>query len=284
MRSACLHCTFIALSLISLFAEEPRVWTNAEDQTLTATLVDFEGEDVQLRLESGKTYTISINTLSTKDQEYLASWKAEKEAAAAWDEVDLQLGVPTEPVVISEFSEDAPPTRKGMVQGWKAGIGEWRVENGSLIGDELPEDDHASSLTFNLEATDLIITAQVKLGEAEQITFACRDTVPPNLHLGRLYVTADKLWIQRMSGIAKSTQAVRLVEEEVDLDPDTWYDVTIEIIGDRYRAKVGRDELEAQHERFADAKGIIALVNRGKGAHFRNVSVWKALPKDSEPE
>ena len=31
---------------------------------------------------------------------------------------------------------------------------------------------------------------------------------------------------------------------------------TIEIIGDRYRAKVGEEEIEATHPRFADAKGI----------------------------
>ena len=82
-----------------------------------------------------------------------------------------------------------------------------------------------------------------------------------------------------MTGISKTTTAEKLVTVDVDLDPEKWYDVTIEIVGDTYRATVGEEELVASHPRFADAKGIIALTNRGKGAKFRNVSIWHAEPK-----
>lgn len=185
--------------------------------------------------------------------------------------------VKAELIVKSAFDEETPRTRKGKLAGWQAGIGEWRIEDGVLIGDELEENKHASSLTHRFQANHLIITAQVQLGTARQIAFACRDTVPPNLHLARLYITPNKLWIQKMSGIAKTTKAERLVTKEVKLDPEQWYDVTIEIIGDQYRAKVGEVEIEAIHARFADAKGIVALVNKGKGAKYRNVALWRAI-------
>ncbi len=190
-----------------------------------------------------------------------------------------ELGTATEVIVATVFDENAPRTRKGDVAGWTAGIGEWRIEDGALIGDELEENHHPSSLTYRIEATDLIITAQVKLGAAEFIAFACRDTVPPNLHLGRLYLTPDQRWIMHMTGIAKTSTAKKLITEDVRIDPEKWYDITIEIIGDRYRAKIGEEIIEAQHPRFADAKGIVALVNKGQGASFRNVALWHAEPK-----
>lgn len=192
---------------------------------------------------------------------------------------DTTLGTPTEVIVATAFDEDTPRTRKGDVAGWTAGIGEWRIEGGALIGDELEENHHPSSLTYRIEATNLIITAQVKLGEAEFIAFACRDTVPPNNHLGRLYLTPDQRWIMHMTGIAKTSTAKKLIIEDLQIDTDKWYDITIEIIGDRYRAKIGEEIIEAQNPRFADAKGIVALVNKGKGARFRNVALWHAEPK-----
>lgn len=185
-------------------------------------------------------------------------------------------GLATEPIVLSAFKESAERIRKGEIGGWQAGIGEWRIENGALIGDELEANHHASSCTYRFEATHLIIRAQVQLGDATQIAIGCRDTVPPNLHLSRLYITPNSIWIQKMSGISKSTRKEILTTREVAIDPQRWYDVTIEIIGDSYVASVGDHTIEARHERFADAKGIVALINRGLGARFKNVELWHA--------
>jgi len=109
--------------------------------------------------------------------------------------------------------------------------------------------------------------------------FGCRDTVPPNLHLGRLFVTPDKIWIQRMSGIGKTTKSEKLTTKDVHINPEQWHDLAIEMIGDRYYARIDDNVIEAQHPRFADAKGIVALINRGEGARFENVQLWHAKPK-----
>lgn len=272
---------FLLLGLLSASQAENvlRDWTNTEGKTISATLIELEGEMATLKLANGRQYEVSLTTLSEADRDYAAQWQQEQERAATLAEMNLEFGVPTETIVETDFDQETPRTRKGEVSGWQAGIGEWRIEEGVLIGDELPEDNHASSLTYRFEATHLIITAQVQLGTAQQIAFACRDTVPPNLHLGRLYIAPDKLWIQHMSGIAKTTTSQKLVTKEVDLNPDEWYDVTIEIIGDQFRAVVGEEVIEATHSRFADAKGIVALVNKGQGAKYRNVALWQATPR-----
>lgn len=185
----------------------------------------------------------------------------------------------TEVVVSTPFNQTTGPTRKGDVNGWQAGIGEWTVKEGSLYGDELPENHHPSSLTYRLEATDMIISAQFKLGTAEHVAFGCRDTVAPNLHLGRTFISKNAIWVQRMSGISKTTKAEKLKELKTAVDPDAWHELTVEICGDHYRAQVDGQVVEAHHERFKDAKGIVALIVKGQGAQFKNVSIWKAKPK-----
>ena len=188
------------------------------------------------------------------------------------------IGKTTEAIVITPFDEATPPTRKGLINGWQAGIGEWTVADGVLRGDELEENHHPSSCTFRPDATDLIIKAKFRLGTADQVAFGCRDTVAPNLHLGRTFISRDSIWIQHMSGIAKTTKAVKVGEKKVKLDPEAWYDLTIEIIGDHYRATVGDHVLEAHHDRFKDGKGIVALIVKGKGAEFKDVELWNAAP------
>ena len=182
-------------------------------------------------------------------------------------------------IVATPFDQPTPATRKGSVQGWQAGIGEWRIEDGVLHGDELPENHHPSSCTYRLEATDLILTAEFRLGEAEQIAFGYRDTIAPNHHLGRTFISKDGIWIQHMSGIAKTTKAQKVAELKKPIDPNAWHKLTLEICGDRYRAKIDNHVLEARHDRFKDAKGIVALISKGQGAQFRNVALWHAAPK-----
>lgn len=189
------------------------------------------------------------------------------------------IAEPTELIVSTAFDGESSPVRKGTIDGWGAGIGEWWMAGGALHGNEVAEDHHPSSCTWKLEAGDLVIKAQFRLGEASQIAFGCRDTVPPNLHLGRVFITPEAVWVQRMSGIAKTTKAEKLAEQKRRIDPEAWHDLTIEIVGDHYRATIDGEVIEARHERFRDAKGIVALISKGQGAQFRKVEIWHAKPK-----
>lgn len=200
-------------------------------------------------------------------------------AATAQTPPKTSICQPAEVIVSTSFDQATPPTRKGQINGWQAGIGEWSVKDGALHGDELVENNHHSSCTYRFEATDMIISAQFRLGTATQIAFGCRDTVPPNLHLGRTFISKDAIWITRMSGIAKTTKSEKLAELKTSIDPEAWHTITIEIIGDHYRATVDGHVVEAHHERYKDAKGIVALINKGQGAQFKNVSIWHAQPQ-----
>lgn len=189
------------------------------------------------------------------------------------------IAEPTKLIVASPFAEPQAATRKGAIHGWQAAIGEWTIKDGALHGDELAEDHHASSCTYKIAATDLVITAQFKLGKADHIAFGCRDAIPPHHHLARTFVSRDGVWIQKMSGIAKTTKAEKLAEVKKAMDTEAWHDITIECIGNHYRAQIGTVRVEGQNERFKDAKALAALIVKGQGAQFRNVTIWEAKPK-----
>ena len=74
-----------------------------------------------------------------------------------------------------------------------------------------------------------------------------------------------------------------LVTDPFNLQPDTWYYLVLEILGDRMAVSLsdGGPTLQAQHPRFDLPKDQINLPTRSGGTiHYDTVRVWKALPKE----
>ncbi len=82
-----------------------------------------------------------------------------------------------------------------------------------------------------------------------------------------------------MSGIAKETRREELKRIAVNVDPNAWHRITVEVCGDRWLARIDDHVLEARHERFRDGKGRVGMVARGEGAQFRNLALWSAAAK-----
>lgn len=192
-----------------------------------------------------------------------------------------KIVTPTKLIVSTVFDEQTPLIRKKPINRWQASIGQWQVKDGVLHGDEVADDKHPSSCTWKLDATNMVITAQFRLGTATHVAFGCRDNIPPHHHLARTFIRKDAIWIVRQSGISKTSKSEKLAELKTPIDPDSWHSITIEICGDHYRATVDAHVVEAHHERYKDAKGLVALITKGQGAQFKNVAIWHAEPKSS---
>lgn len=168
--------------------------------------------------------------------------------------------------------------------GWRGGIGTWSIKDGAAYAvqegpSEKRPNGHEAVCEHIVDLGDYVLTGEFKLGPSPQIGFVCRDTNKPNHHQGRVVITPTAIWIQKMSGIAKETRREELKKIEVQLDPEVWHRITIEICGDRFLAKIGDHVLEATHERFKERKGRVGFVARAEGAQFRNVALWSAKPK-----
>ena len=195
-----------------------------------------------------------------------------------------KIVTPTKLIVSTAFDQATPLIRKNPIHGWSAAIGQWQVKDGVLHGDEVKEDNHPSSCTWKLDATNLVVTAQFRLGTAAHVAFGCRDSIPPHHHLARTYISRDAIWIVRQSGISKTSKSEKLAELKTPIDPNAWHNLTIEISGDHYRATVDSHVVEARHERYKDAKGLVALITKGQGAQFKNVAIWHAQPQPTTPQ
>ncbi len=189
------------------------------------------------------------------------------------------LVTPTKLIVATSFDQDTELIRKKNIHGWSAAIGQWQVKDGVLHGDEVTEDNHPSSCTWKLDATNMVITAQFRLGTAAHVAFGCRDNIPPHHHLARTYISKDAIWIVRQSGISKTSKSEKLAELKTQMDVNAWHSLTIEFSGDHYRATVDGHVVEAHHGRYKEAKGLVALITKGQGAQFKNVTIWQAEPK-----
>jgi hypothetical protein len=185
---------------------------------------------------------------------------------------------PVKLLVSTQFDQETPLRRKKPIEGWQASIGQWQVKDGVLHGDEVAEDHHPSSCTLKIDATNLVISAKFRLGTAEYVAFGCRDNIPPNNHLARTFISKDAIWIVRQSGISKTTKSEKLAEMKTSIDPEAWHEITIEFNGDHYRARIDKHMIEAHHERYKDAKGLVAMITKGQGAQFKEVSIWQADP------
>ncbi|HWA98454.1 MAG TPA: hypothetical protein VG713_08175 [Pirellulales bacterium] len=169
-------------------------------------------------------------------------------------------------------------------QGWMPGIGQWSIKDGAAYAiqegpSEKRPNGHEAVCEYATDLGDLVLAGEFKLGASPQVGFVCRDTHHPNHHLGRVVITPTAIWIQKMSGIAKETRREELQKIAVNIDPNTWHRVTVEVCGDRWLARVDEHVLEAKHERFGDRKGRVGMVARGEGAQFRNMALWSATPK-----
>jgi len=174
--------------------------------------------------------------------------------------------------------------RQPGTDGWRAGIGTWSIKDGAAYAvQEAPSakrpNGHEAVCEHIVDLGDIVLQGEFKLGSSPQIGFVCRDTHKPNHHQGRIVITPDAIWIQKMSGIAKETRREELTKIEVKTDPNTWHRITIEVCGDRWLARIDDHTLEAKHERFKDRKGRVGMVARAEGAQFRNLALWSAKPK-----
>jgi hypothetical protein len=203
-------------------------------------------------------------------------------AAQASTLPETKLCAIQELLVSTAFDQPTALGSQGNPGAWQGGIGKWSIDGGVLHGSELVADHHHASCTYRTQFQDVVIAAQFKLGKASQIAFGCRDDIPPNHHLARVFIAPSGLWVQKMSGIAKTTRVEKLSELSATFDPEQWYDVVIEISGDQYLATVGGHTIRARHERFRDTKGLVALIVKGDDAQFRQLRIWRASAKPSQ--
>ncbi len=195
------------------------------------------------------------------------------------------LGTPTTLIVQTAFDHPESLVPKNQVKndkttpGWIGNHGQWTVQDGVMHGDQAKTETHHASCVYNTEFNDVLITAQIKLGGAEEISLELRQAGAPWPHIARVYILPAALKIERTTDVSKAKKSEVLTQTAVQLSPETWHDLTLEVCGDHLRLQLGQQVIDAHDDRFQATKGIFAFITRGQGAQFKNVALWHTRPK-----
>ncbi|MCX7008299.1 MAG: hypothetical protein NTY53_13810 [Kiritimatiellaeota bacterium] len=164
---------------------------------------------------------------------------------------------------------------------WKVAIGAWKVESGTLVGTERPEDHHPA--VIKTPFTNITAVAQFSFmlkGDA-RLHFGLNDA---GGHNSSIQIRPDAVVMNKNADRKNPrTYAPVLDETGAALAPDVWHTMIVELDGADMLARVD-DKLFVcgAHPGINKVKTDLALAVSG-AALFRNVQLWHATPSPDWP-
>lgn len=171
-------------------------------------------------------------------------------------------------------------------EGWRAALGDFRVDDGALVLSEKPADMHNGVLIIPRPNRDVAVSFDFRLDGAKalHLSFDVAPGTPDRKgHLFRLVLRPDGMLLQR--DLDKSNPAVkgaRLAEAKRAFEPGKWYTVRLEHRGPEVTASVGTDAtVKASDAHLAHPKPGVRFVVTGQSARIDNIKMWDLGAKES---
>jgi len=174
--------------------------------------------------------------------------------------------------------------------GWqrRVSFGDWTVlADGSVTAKNVPEDGHGPVLTYIAPVRDLVIECEFKIPVAPLENRHFRIFLDHLDYAGHaIQSTANVSSIFRPAGltlqhISRTRDAdKRLLKDiefgpaELDLNPNTWYKMRLDIVGDRAWTVVNGVSLYGRNQVIDVEKSKIGLNPGIAGGSIRNFKVW----------
>lgn len=179
---------------------------------------------------------------------------------------------------------EAPSLQEDFAGGklpdrWRVALGDFRVEEGTLVAAERPSDMHNGVLVIPRPNRDVAVSFDFRLDGAKalHLSFDVAPGTPQRKgHLFRLVLRPDGMTLQR--DLDKSNPAVKgakLAEAKRAFEPGKWYTVHLEHRGPEVSARVGEGAMvRASDAHLAHAKPGLRFVITGQSARIDNVKLW----------
>lgn len=165
----------------------------------------------------------------------------------------------------------------GKPDNWKTSIGFWEVEDGVLVGREIPADKHAAASRFFVPLTDGDVSFRMKLNDAAAVSFGfdpAKGQLKKKGHLYSVFVTKKEVRLIKHNDKSDPTSKnVRIDTKKGPVDPNNWVNVSLKLDGETVKATVGEYVLEGSDPEFSVKKpGVVFRVSKGS-AMFDDVVV-----------
>ncbi len=169
----------------------------------------------------------------------------------------------------------APDFKQPLGPEWSVAKGKWEPADGVLKATDLPEEHHAAVLHLKTGPTSLVFECEFRFDSAKIFYIGC-DAAK---HVGRLIITPKGAKLAEDSSEVKGkSPSHTLAEAKVDLKSDEWQHVRVEFTGDQLAARLGSNQLKAQHAYLATPKVRWWFAVGGGSAQIRNVRVSAGEP------
>ena len=176
------------------------------------------------------------------------------------------------PTFADDFSAAAPGPK------WATPKGEWRIEDGALVGRELSADKHAAVLTLAIPNKDSHLRFRFQLDGAQGFNLSMNHAKG---HLFRVHfkpeglaITTDKVKNDPASKIETVAKAAGSFEA------GRWYTVDVEMAGGHVRVRTGNGlTAQGSHPALDTAKPNYRFVMRDGALRLDDVAVWMGSAK-----
>jgi hypothetical protein len=174
--------------------------------------------------------------------------------------------------------------------GWqrRVSFGDWTVlADGSVKAKNVPEDGHGPVLTYIAPIRDLVIECEFKIPVAPQANRHFRIFLDHLDYAGHtIQSTANVSSVFRPVGltlqhISRTKDAEKRLLEDIEfgpagleLNPDTWYKMRLDVVGDRAWTLVNGVSLYGRNQVIDVEKSKIGLNPGIVGGSIRNFKVW----------
>lgn len=177
-----------------------------------------------------------------------------------------------------------------LENGWKRRVsfGDWTVEaDGSLTVVNIPDDGHGPVLTLIAPVKDIVIECEFQIPDLPQKDRHFRIFLDHEDYAGHtIQSTANLSSVFRPVGltlqhISKKRDAkktlIRDIEfgpAEIELNPNTWYKMRLDVVGDRAWTRVNGVVLGGSDEVLDVVKSKIGINPGMAGGRIRNFRAW----------
>ncbi len=166
-----------------------------------------------------------------------------------------------------------------LPRAWRDGKGTWTVESGAIRGSEVPAEMHPAGIAHDMAVHNFIIELKFKLDTSSGISVMINEAGP--VHNCRIGIRPSMLAVYRTTGYGPTTSNTVLGTKRVTLDPQRWYTLLVEVVGNQMVAQLDTGDVArgtAPSGIDVDHTSVTLQVDNGS-ALFDDVRVWTAVSR-----
>jgi hypothetical protein len=188
-------------------------------------------------------------------------------------------GTELKPILATPAKSTAEESFAGttLAKTWNVAKGDWQVSNGTLVGKEKKEDNHAAVLALGVPNHDSIIRFSFKLDGASALSLSYNHAKG---HLFRINVSPTGVAVATDKDKKdEASKAVPIGKADAKFEPGQWYTMQVEVKGQKVAVQTDNGvKIEGSNPALDVDKTGYRFVTRGESLVLADVKAWEVAP------